>query len=485
MNHRKKNIFLVVCILLFLILAPLILSYGLGYRYDYKEKEVVQTGAVVIKTIPAQANIFLNNELQNKSGFWEDLLNDFVKIDQLKVGKYNLKIKKDGYHAWEKNIGIKEGIVTKLANVILLPLDPKIKSAAPGNIDNLWFSRDNRKIAYTVFDNQKNIVLKVSTLNSPHSAAEFKLLASKNSSRINNLKWSEDDKNIIFEVIGSRDGEPNQNPALYLINLEENKIINLNNSFDFLPNSKWQTEDSDIFYLANGDLYRINRAEKSINIFLKNISSRAMEGNTIYYVKSVPGNLESGLPPINSIYKIKNYDILNGNYLIAELPPKEDFDKIEISASGQIILKSKNKKLYLIDDKILELISSSATDFQLSGTQDKLFYFNSHEIWVYYLKEKTSRPAKEKYANDLVARFSGEIKSAAWHSGFEHLFFQTEKTIKFIELDDRGKRNCYDFIELNDSSGAKLVFDEEEDRLYFLETTANKNILKEVSLKEE
>jgi len=493
MNHYYKTILLISCILMFLILAPLTIFYGLGYQYDFKKKKVIQTGAVIIKTVPSKTNVFLDGKLQNKNNFWEELLNDFVKINQLKVGRYNLKIEKIGYHSWEKNIEIKKGMVDRLDNVVLLPASPKIKNVITGNINDFWFSDDRNKIVYTTFDNQKNITLKVIILNkSPSNINEFKLLPLKENSEINNLKWSKDSKNIIFEIVINKNLKT-ENSRFYLINLEENKIINLGKDFKLVSSKQWSVKNSDIFYLRNGDLYRINYSARLTNLFLKNISAYTVKNNFIYYVKSTPADFKT------AVYKIRNNGLLDES-LITELPAKEKFDKIKISADDQIILKSKEENLYLVENnnnRNSKLINSSVADFNFSKEKDKFFYFNNHEIWVYYLKEKTSQPVKEKYANELIARFSGEIKAAAWYSDSEHLFFQVEKTIKFIELDDRDKRNCYDFVELNNFNNSLLnreelgaaidqnnflIFDPKKNKLYFLDKADGGNILREVSI---
>jgi len=485
MNHYYKSILLVSCILIFLILAPLVIFYGLGYQYDFQKKEVIQTGAAIIKTIPPRANIFLNGELQNKNNFWEELLNDFVKINQLKVGKYNLRAEKNDCHSWDKNIEIKEGAVTKLDNVILLSANPEIVNAITDDMDNFWFNDDKSKIAYTVFDSQENIILKVLTLNeSPRNISEFKLLAIKANSKISSLKWDKNSENIIFEIVIDKNLET-EILKFYLINLKKNKIINPDKNFKLVSGKQWQIKNDDIFYLKNNDLHRLNYSIRSINLFLKNISAYAVKDNFIYYIKSTPIDSKT------AVYKIKNNGLLDER-LITELPFGEEFDKIGISDSDQIILKSKEGNLYLIENdnnKNLKLINSSVADFELSKEKDRFFYFNDYEIWVYYLKEKTSQPAKEKYANELITRFSDEIKAVAWYSDSEHLFFQVGETIKFIELDNRDKRNCYDFVELEFpplkkgiKGISKLIFDPKKNKLYFLDKADGKNVLREVLL---
>ena len=61
-------------------------------------------------------------------------------------------------------------------------LNPKIKNAVPDGVDNLWFSHDNLKIAYTVPGDQRNIILKTLDFNNSQRVIEFKLLVSKSPS---------------------------------------------------------------------------------------------------------------------------------------------------------------------------------------------------------------------------------------------------------------------------------------------------------------
>ena len=99
----------------------------------------------------------------------------------------------------------------------------------------------------------------------------------------------------------------------------------------------------------------------------------------------------------------------------------------------------------------------------------------------------------------MITRFSGEIETVVWCSDFEHLFFRVDRTIKFIELDDRDKRNCFDFIKLEFpplekgdkivpplekgvGGISRLIFDPEKNKLYFLDKADGKNVLREVLL---
>ena len=44
------------------MIAPLLILYSLGYRYDFVKGSLEKIGVLFIKSYPKSANIFLNNK---------------------------------------------------------------------------------------------------------------------------------------------------------------------------------------------------------------------------------------------------------------------------------------------------------------------------------------------------------------------------------------------------------------------------------------
>lgn len=101
---------------LFLILAPLIVLYAKGIKFDFEKKRFVVTGALYFKTFPKAAEIFINGK---KTKITDPLLGT-AQIKNLLPRTYFVEIKKEGYFEWKKEMKVKEGEVT-LAKVILFP----------------------------------------------------------------------------------------------------------------------------------------------------------------------------------------------------------------------------------------------------------------------------------------------------------------------------------------------------------------------------
>lgn len=100
--------FLILC---FFILAPLTLFYTAGYRYDFEQKQVKQTGVLNIDAKPQNLKVFLNDIEQNKKVP--------IYLPNRAPGTYKIKLSLDGYKTWEKDITIESKKTTYIKNVTL------------------------------------------------------------------------------------------------------------------------------------------------------------------------------------------------------------------------------------------------------------------------------------------------------------------------------------------------------------------------------
>ena len=96
---------------LFFILAPLIILYTSGYRYDWEAHEIKQTGVISIDVKTKNASVYLNDILIKKSLP--------IRLPNRAPGTYNLKIKSPSYQAWEKDITVESKQTTYIRNITL------------------------------------------------------------------------------------------------------------------------------------------------------------------------------------------------------------------------------------------------------------------------------------------------------------------------------------------------------------------------------
>ena len=147
MTKRKRTILFLGFLILFLSIAPVIILYSQGYRFDWENKKITQTGGLFLKITPKSADIYVESLPSQKKIIEEktDFFFGSALIQNLLPKKYKIQVKKDGHQSWEKTLEIKEKEVTGAKNIILIPekLDFTVLSK---NVENFWLSPNERKI---------------------------------------------------------------------------------------------------------------------------------------------------------------------------------------------------------------------------------------------------------------------------------------------------------------------------------------------------
>ena len=99
-------------IFLFCVLSPVIIMYTAGYRYDWQNGLLKETGAISIDIEPNDAVMLLNGvKITAKMP---------VRLNNIAPGKYNLRISADGYYDWVKDLEVKNKQTTYIKEIFLL-----------------------------------------------------------------------------------------------------------------------------------------------------------------------------------------------------------------------------------------------------------------------------------------------------------------------------------------------------------------------------
>lgn len=138
---RKQLIFSILIFSFLAISTILVVIYGKGYRFNLKGNSAILsgTGLLVATSSPDGAQVLINGHLTTAT---DNTIN-------LAPGSYEIKIVKEGYFSWEKNITIKKEVVSK-ADALLLPKAPKLESITNIGILNPIIDPSGTKIAYLV-----------------------------------------------------------------------------------------------------------------------------------------------------------------------------------------------------------------------------------------------------------------------------------------------------------------------------------------------
>lgn len=102
----------------FLVITPPLLFYAQGFTFDFASKKFIHGGALSIETSPAGTHLFLNDiKISSPEPF---------RLSHLLPGNYHVKIEKEGYYTWERDITILSNQTTYLHDIDLFRIQKPI-----------------------------------------------------------------------------------------------------------------------------------------------------------------------------------------------------------------------------------------------------------------------------------------------------------------------------------------------------------------------
>lgn len=197
----RQQLLISIGILLFLVIGTtIVILYGKGYRFSLGEgrAEFAGTGLLVTTSVPNGASVYINGHLTTAT---DNTIN-------LAPGVYTIKIAKDGYFPWEKQIHVKAEVVAK-AEALLFPVAPKLESLTASGAQNPIIDPSHTKLAFTVASQsaKKNGIYILDMQSRP--IISFQRVATQivddttdNFSLANYTSWSPDSTELLATISG-------------------------------------------------------------------------------------------------------------------------------------------------------------------------------------------------------------------------------------------------------------------------------------------
>ncbi len=409
MTKKTRTILFLICLFLFLLIAPSVIFYSQGYRIDINPPaggiKITQTGGLFLKIVPKQVEVFIDEKLKKKTDFFFGS----ALIENLSPKKYKIQIKKEGYYPWEKNLEIREKEVTEAKNIVLIPENPNFSILTKG-VKEFWVSPDEKRLILTE-TSEKGWALKLFDLerNVKSHLIEEKDIYSKGADLLD-LEFSSDSKEVFLEV-----------------GMEE-QIKHFILEIDKIPPV-------------------LAESEEPLPPFENTLTYKAV-GQDIYYLNNL-GHL------------FKNEEKLTEEFFPVKLETEytlEIFQDFVFLGEGQILYQ------FNPDSKSFEKFFEPIKDLKISPDLQKIVYFSNYEIWILFLKEVVGQPSKKAGDKLFLIRLSEQIKDCFWFNS-NYLVFNAEDKIKIAEIDDRDRINIVDIEEFKEP---EIFFNTMNKKLYVL-----------------
>ncbi|MFH2018549.1 MAG: PEGA domain-containing protein, partial [bacterium] len=347
MTLPVRRTILGVFIAAFFIISPLVILYTAGYRYDWQNGILRETGALNVDVLPRNATVFIDNEkLGGKIP---------IRLKNIKPKKYQIKIIAPGYYDWEKEIEIKNKQTIYIKEISLVKKnEPELLLAGP--VKQIFLSPSKKYLVYTTNNQATEVWLE-------NIADQNKLLLTKMHTN-ENIKVSWSKNNSYFTV--SADKSPYN--ELYIFDAKRpEKQIELVNKVKYLV-TKYMWKDSiepELFFSTKFKIMSyLPSSDRQLTLSTNTFNDWQMEGGKLWTIH---------WDNVKKFFTITE-DSLGFSSDFSSLTPTEIFGDEKFNLDDAIeILDAKNDRI---------LIKKTYTPEMIMVFRDKKYSFAGEKFLV-------------------------------------------------------------------------------------------------------
>lgn len=341
----KKGLLIIIFVLVLIIGATYGISFfARGYQISTKGKvSFLATGIISATSKPKGASVYINDRLITAT---DDTIN-------LPPDNYTIKIIKDGYLPWQKNIQVKKEIVYQ-TDTQLFRSSPDLKPITLTGAINPTVSDDGSLVVFSVASAsaaKDNGLYLLELSNSPMFLA--KNLAKQLSSNLQNLDWSK--FTFTFSPNSKQILAKNTNNNInYLINLDTN--TDYKNLYDVtakltLIKEEWNLQEKQIIKS------KLTILPQELQSFISTNSAKNIIFNSdetkVLYLSQTDGDLKQLLtPPPAQSTQNQSRNIKKDNYYVYDIKDDTNFLIGNKDLYHLNWLANSNNLIYIEDQKI-------------------------------------------------------------------------------------------------------------------------------------
>jgi len=413
MTLKTRRILYSFFVILFLVIAPPLVLYTAGYRYDFEYKRLVETGSLVVRSDPEDALIFLNGELLEER--------TPTIINTILPGKINLLIEKEGYLPWEKEIEIYPHTAAFEEDIKLYPKTGP-KSIVREKVAEYWWNYKQNKIAYITEDKK----LRLYNLLSQKDV----LIANLDEKILTEFAFSPHDDQFFF---GRQQG---QNTEYFIVDANFlDKVISLNKIMpQNMESMQWDPHTPNTIYtLSDGSLYRIPYLLQTTRlIFKKSVKTYLIEKERILLIKKTADDEFDAL-----------WITLSDPSVIHLLPlvSASKYDEFVSTNSHRIaLINNKTKQLTIVDPSIKKSAIEEAV-ITIQSVSQSLWSYDG-KILIYtdgygIYKRSFTTPITvipQRSSSKLIVKYSQPIHAICWADNESRIFYTVHDTLRVVGI---------------------------------------------------
>lgn len=383
----------------FVIIAPLVILYAIGYRPQVSSPIPRPVGVILADATPKRAQITVNEKEYGTLP---------RSVPDVEPGMARVQVAKEGYITWQKTLEVKPTQATDIRSIRLLPTTPDTDILAP-NIRLFAMSPNNLLIAGVTTKN---------TLLLMDDTGVNTLPAEQLTERPTALTWSPDGTHLLLTFPKN---------TYQVVRISDTAMTSLpTKDLTGLTNLIWSPTTANT-------LYGMDKAKAVVSyslstgikeVFVKNVTAYTISNRTMYYQtfenKLVSEQIRSRDPRV----------------LIDDTG--KTLKQISVSSEGTLALLFGDGEL-IIQKTDGERVSIAPLAENMSWSPDGqllLVATTPTELNIYNVDNERLFAVPQGQLQ-LITRLSQPITHPQWFSDSLHILYQTNSTIFLSEIDTR------------------------------------------------
>jgi hypothetical protein len=423
MTLRLRRALYLFVFLLFFSIAPALIFYATGHRYDVVRQKVTSVGALYIKSYPSGSLIYLDGKKTGKK--------TPNRILNVKPGLHTITVIRDGYVPWQKQLEVKEAQTTFVRDIVLFLKNQPVIQLSSGGSQYIIQDSEN---AYVYLDADHTI-----HLTSLISESDYEIPTDPRPDTILAINPSAD--TILFAT-GSR---------WYKVDVNTEKTSQVSQHTLTATKALWDPFNRDIAWLIhNQELSTLNLLTGTFEQRLPLVDDFAFDGSRLItlakekdathvtvYARDTLTTIWEKIIPTNEILHITT---VNNNGLIT----LQGNRSVWLADSAADTVRNFEAKLISWNNERLLL----ATDFEIS-------YYN-HDTGIL----------------QLIDRGSEALDAILWHPSGSYFLWKKGGVLSLVEIDGRNVRNTIS-LDAPTINTFHLIFNKKGSKIFILEPESN------------
>ncbi len=380
---------------IFIIVAPLLILYTSGYRYNIKKAKIERNGTLIIDSNPKGASVIIDDHDTGEK--------TPISFQNMPPGWHTIRITKDGYHSWQKNLDVRPEQVS-FANHVWLWRKTEPVLDLSGDVRRSQTNPSQDKIAL-LLRSASSTQFQLFIPNTPWNMEPIRF--PEPSVTPLDIHWKEDGQAIFF-------ASDHAEEKTWWSNVSQPQP-----SLESLPPGNYRWSDADLINVRDRTILHLQPQTGTLTREL--LEPTVVDKENGFTLQTSTGT--SGIIFRNHLFWSQRFSLPTGHWRIAQ------------SQKPYLLFRDQDQWLAVNTQKNNEeLYAGQANGDDLrwlpKAKTPTALMMNQSELWLWPLGESPT----------LLWRQSEPLVQTVWHGSGSSIFVATQHEIFSLEINDQNGR---------------------------------------------